>query len=79
MSMVGTQHHLLQPEKDIAARFWTFELLIFRPVVDFHVSYQRLLEIELPITLKICKLSIMTIILEYGKLFYNFTGRWPHT
>ena len=64
----GHDNHLLQPEKYIAVRFWTFELLIFRPVVDFHVSYQRLLEIELPITLEICEFSIMSIILEYENI-----------
>ena len=61
-------NNLLQPEKHVTAWFWTFELLIFRPVVNFHVSYQCLLEIELPITLKICELSILTIILEYGNI-----------
>ena len=45
--------HLLKPEIHIATLFWTFELLVLRPMVNFHVPDQRLLEIKLPIALKI--------------------------
>ena len=45
--------HLLKPEIHIATLFWTFELLVLRSMVNFHVPDQRLLEIKLPIALKI--------------------------
>ena len=61
-------NHLLQPEKHIAALFWTFEFFIFCPMVNFQVSYQRLLEIELPITLKIFILSIIVNCQKISKL-----------